>query len=85
MSSKEIDVDKTLCQESFVLTNVTVKDFVRWYCVLRINKINHRFNLTSMKNMLKKFFNDFMQVIETILSDDFKNDIYTMIQYLSRL
>jgi hypothetical protein len=85
MSDKKIDVDKCLCQESSASINVIVKEFARWYCVLRIDKIDHRFNLISMKNMLKKFFSDFMRVTETILNDEFRNNIYAIIQYLSKL
>lgn len=78
MSSRGVDVNECFHRGSPAPTNVTVKDFARWYCVSRSGRIDHRPNLTSMKNMLKKFFSGFVRVTETILSDEFRNDIYTV-------
>lgn len=41
-------------------------------------RLDKRPNLTTVKNMLKKFFGGFVRVTGTDISDEYRRDIYTV-------
>lgn len=78
MSNKTGSAAKCLYPGCPVPSNVLVKDFARWYCSSRSGRIHKRPNLTTVKNMLKKFFGGFVRVTGTDISDEYRRDVYTI-------
>jgi len=57
-------------------TNVTVKEFARWYCKSRPGRLNKEPTLASLDNVLQRFFKGFEQATGTPIGKEFRNDIY---------
>ena len=56
MSCKGISAAECLRENCPVPTNVTVKDFARWYCKSRRGRLGEVPNDTSVRNTVKNFF-----------------------------
>lgn len=77
--SNTIDfIELCLYHDCFASFNVFVKNFARWYCASRFDKMIKRFNFTIVKNILKKFFSDFVRVTRTNISDEYRKNIYVV-------
>ena len=78
MSRKGISAAECLRENCPIPSNVTVKDFARWYCKSRRGRLGEVPNDTSVRNTVKKFFSGFERITQTKIPDGLRVDVYTV-------